>query len=70
MLRGVSIRYAFDRDRFVRGDGPILAAIVRGDPFRIELPKTEMQRFSPASGAAVVHCDDHVLQGDLTPCVR
>jgi hypothetical protein len=47
MLGGVSIRYVFDRDRFVRGDDPILAAIARGNPFRIELPKTKTQRFSP-----------------------
>jgi hypothetical protein len=47
MLGGISIRYTFNRDSFTRGDDPILAAIARGEPFRVETPKTKTQLFSP-----------------------
>lgn len=47
MLGGVSVRYILDRDRFTRGEDPILAALARGEPFRVELLKTKTQLFSP-----------------------
>jgi len=47
MLGGVSIRYTFDRAKFSRGGVPILVAIARGEPFRVQLPKVKTQLFSP-----------------------
>jgi hypothetical protein len=41
------LRYIFNRDSFTHGDDPILAAIARGEPFRVETPKTKTQLFSP-----------------------
>jgi hypothetical protein len=35
------------RPSFTRGDDPILAAIARAEPFRVQTPKTKMQLFSP-----------------------
>ena len=45
MLGGVSIRFTFDRGKF--GREPVLAAIARGEPFRVQLPKAKTQLFSP-----------------------
>ncbi len=47
MLGGISIRYNFDRAEFGRGGVPILAAMARGEPFRVQLPKAKTQLFSP-----------------------
>lgn len=41
MLGGISISYVLERN------APVLAAIARGEPFRIELPKVKTQLFSP-----------------------
>ncbi len=41
MLGGISIQYGFGRD------DPVLAAIARGEPFRVVLPKTTTQLFAP-----------------------
>ena len=42
MLGGIAIHYAFERD------DPVLAAVVRGEPFRVLLPRVTTQRFAPA----------------------
>ena len=41
MLGGISIQFGFERD------DPVLAAIARGEPFRVVLPKTTTQLFAP-----------------------
>jgi hypothetical protein len=41
MLGGVRVQYSLARD------DPILAAIARGEPFRVEMPKTKTQLFAP-----------------------
>ena len=41
MLGGVHVEYVFERN------DPVLAAIARGEPFRVVLPKTTTQLFEP-----------------------
>jgi len=55
MLGGINIDYMIDRD------DPVLAAIARGEPFRIVLPKATTQLFAPKPAKRVfremaAHC--------------
>lgn len=55
MLGGINIDYLMDRD------DPVLAAIARGEPFRVVLPKATTQLFAPKPAVRVfremaAHC--------------
>jgi hypothetical protein len=55
MLGGIHVEYVFERD------DPVLAAIARGEPFRVVLPKTTAQLFDPKAArrffeAMASHC--------------